>query len=182
MTFVPEDKKVYHFRQDYFISPDFILLDNSSQWVWMSLIELWDQKNPEWGTSDPAGQARWSLSFEKTTTGHLRWKAYGQKKAPMNSDIFVYYSDFPIPIGQWFTIDFYFERGEQGRFITKIKIDNFEKTIFDLTVPTIYAGHYMPLNYMQTCKFYVNKQAIYYVKNHGGTCDMYFDNIKIFKD
>ncbi len=176
MTFVPEDKEIYHFSMDYMFSPDIINSMKTASWFWFSMIEFWDYVG--FDTGDPAGQARYSLSIEKTN-GDIYFLANGEIRQPESRNgerLFYKKKIHDIPEG-FFNIDFYIEREDPGKYIVKLN----GEILFDIDAPTIYPGNYKPFHYFEPCKFYSNKEFLLPIINSGGNCSVYFDNFKIFK-
>lgn len=92
-----------------------------------------------------------------------------------------------VPIGKWFTMDYYYKEGghNDGRFYLAITPEGGRKQIvLDVNKITHHTedptpdgiGHFNPL------KLYTSKELIQYMKATGRTLQIYWDDFKLWKD
>lgn len=92
-----------------------------------------------------------------------------------------------VPIGQWFTMDYYFKEGdaENGRFYLSIQPDDGEKqVIFDVINVTHNTQDPAPdgLGHFNPIKMYTSKDLIHFMHSQGRTLQIYWDDLKLWKD
>jgi hypothetical protein len=92
-----------------------------------------------------------------------------------------------IPIGQWFTLEYYYKEGnaENGRFWMTIQPDGEAKTtIFDLTAITHNSKDPNPdgVTDFNPLKLYTSKSLIDYMHSQGKNLQIYWDDFKLWKD
>lgn len=96
-------------------------------------------------------------------------------------------SDVEVPIGKWFTMDYYYKEGnsQSGRFYLSITPEGEQKqVIFDVTKVTHNTedpspdgiGHFNPI------KLYTSKGLIEHMKSNDKTLQIYWDDLKLWKD
>ena len=92
-----------------------------------------------------------------------------------------------VPIGKWFTMDYYYREGnnETGRFYLAIAPDGEErKVVLDIRKITHHTrdpnpdgiGHFNPI------KLYTSKELIAHMKANNKTLQIYWDDFKLWKD
>ena len=92
-----------------------------------------------------------------------------------------------VPIGKWFTMDYYYKEGdnEKGRFYLAIAPDGEErKVVLDVRKITHHTqdpnpdgiGHFNPI------KLYTSKELIAHMKANKKTLQIYWDDFKLWKD
>lgn len=92
-----------------------------------------------------------------------------------------------VPIGQWFTMDYYYKEGgrESGRFLLTITPEGGKKQIvFDVRNVTHNTqdpspdglGHFNPL------KLYTSKELVNFMADNGKTLTIYWDDLRIWKN
>lgn len=92
-----------------------------------------------------------------------------------------------IPIGQWFTLEYYYKEGnaENGRFWLTIQPDGGQKvSIFDLTAITHNSKDPNPdgVTDFNPLKLYTSKGLIDYMHSQGKTLTIYWDDFSLWKD
>ena len=92
-----------------------------------------------------------------------------------------------VPIGQWFTLEYYYKEGnaENGKFYMTIQPEGGQKvTIFDLTAITHNSKDPNPdgVTDFNPIKLYTSKSLIDYMRSQGKTLQIYWDDLKLWKD
>ena len=92
-----------------------------------------------------------------------------------------------VPIGQWFTMDYYYKEGDHanGRFYLSIRPEGEpEKVIFDVRKITHNTQDPAPdgVTDFNPIKLYTSKELINYMKSQGKTLQVYWDDFKLWKD
>lgn len=92
-----------------------------------------------------------------------------------------------VPIGKWFTLEYYYKEGnaENGKFYMTIQPEGGKKEIiFDLTVITHNTKDPNPdgVTDFNPIKLYTSKQLINYMKSQGKTLQIYWDDLKLWKE
>ncbi|HEV7350089.1 hypothetical protein [Telluribacter sp.] len=92
-----------------------------------------------------------------------------------------------VPIGQWFTMNYYYKEGNQqnGRFYMSIIPDGEkEKVVFDVQKITHNTQDPNPdgVTDFNPMKLYTSKELIGYMKSQGKTLQIYWDDFKLWKD
>lgn len=154
---------------------------------WCTISEFWN--NEWWVKNEPYG-FRITLGIGKPRGAAnelnfiLNAENAGQKEVwradPTTSNV-------AVPIGKWFTMEYYFKEGNQttGRFYLAITPEgqprqvvydliNFTHNTFD-PAPNGLTG-YNPM------KLYTSKELINYVKTQGKTLQIYWDDFKLWKN
>lgn len=91
-----------------------------------------------------------------------------------------------VPIGQWFTMEYYYKEGDNntGRFYLSITPEGGKKqVVLDVRKTTHHTqdpspdgiGHFNPL------KLYTSKQLIAHMQAHGKTLQIYWDDFRLWK-
>ena len=158
---------------------------------WLSILEIWN--NITWSQSVPHG-FRVTLGLGKPTAeesdltfildaqdcelfedGRQRyttiWSARNQ--------------DIKIPIGEWFTMHYYFKEGdaEHGRFIASIETaKDGERVIFDVTNYTHNTKDPAPdgVTEFNPLKWYTSMELANFMKERGKSLQIYWDDFKLY--
>jgi hypothetical protein len=91
-----------------------------------------------------------------------------------------------VPIGKWFTIDYYYKEGDakSGRFWMAIQPEGGEKqVVFDVTNYTHNTGDKNPdgVTDFNPLKIYTSKKLIDFMRGNGKTLQMYWDDFKLWE-
>ena len=181
-------REVY-FKQRLFLHPDFELIKNyPSKINWLTIQEFWNNSP---GT-DEGHVFRVTLNIRKlvSETGELYFGAHGQtqKKKKKWIDVWDATADsYPVPIGEWITIETYILEGDEqtGRFIFTVTPEGGEKTtVLDVTGYTYHPDDPCPNGFggFNPSKIYTDDNLIDYVRGEGGTLQMYWDDFEIWKN
>jgi hypothetical protein len=92
-----------------------------------------------------------------------------------------------VPIGQWFTMEYYFKEGNQetGRFWMAITpAEGAKQVVFDVHNFTHMTQDPAPngLTGYNPMKLYTSKQLINHVKAQGKTLQVYWDDFRLWKN
>lgn len=92
-----------------------------------------------------------------------------------------------IPIGKWFTMDYYYKEGdsENGRFYLSITTEGEKKqVVFDFKKITHNTQDQNPdgLGDFNPIKLYTSRELIAYMKSKGKTLQIYWDDLKLWKN
>lgn len=92
-----------------------------------------------------------------------------------------------VPIGQWFTLEYYYKEGnaENGKFYMTIQPDGGNKeVIYNLTAITHNSKDPNPdgVTDFNPIKLYTSKDLINYMSSQGKTLQIYWDEFKLWKD
>ena len=169
-----------------FLSSDFNAVKNYPLAItWCTLSEFWN--NEWWVKNEPYG-FRVTLGVGKPTaeTSDLNFilnaENAGQKE--------VWNADNPrikVPIGEWFTMEYYFKEGNQetGRFWMAITPEGkAQQVVFDVHNFTHMTKDPAPngLTGYNPMKLYTSKELINHVKAQGKTLQVYWDDFRLWKD
>jgi hypothetical protein len=96
-------------------------------------------------------------------------------------------TDIKVPIGEWFTMDYYYKEGnhENGRFYLSITPEGGQKqVIFDVKKTTHNTQDPNPdgLGHFNPIKLYTSKGLIDHMTAQGKTLQIYWDDLKLWKD
>lgn len=91
-----------------------------------------------------------------------------------------------VPIGKWFTIDYYYKEGDakSGRFWMAIQPEGGEKqVVFDVTNYTHNTGDKNPdgVTDFNPLKIYTSKKLIDFMRGNGKALQMYWDDFKLWE-
>ena len=160
---------------------------------WLTIAEFWN--NITWSQAVPYG-FRITLGIGKPEPGEsdlyfildaedCELFADGRQKystvwAEINKNV-------KVPIGEWFTMDYYYKEGDDknGRFFLSIKTEGGKKQIvFDLKKITHHTRDPSPdgLGHFNPIKLYTSKDLILHMKRNGKTLQLYWDDLKLWKD
>jgi|AGTN01.1.fsa_nt_gi hypothetical protein len=160
---------------------------------WLTIAEFWN--NITWSQTVPYG-FRITLGIGKpvTTESDLYFIIDGQD-CQLFADGSQKYTTLwsetnqqvKVPIGKWFTLEYYYKEGDakNGKFYMTIQPEGGAKEIiFDLSVITHNSKDPNPdgVTDFNPFKLYTSKQLINYMKDHGKTLQIYWDDIKLWKD
>jgi hypothetical protein len=92
-----------------------------------------------------------------------------------------------LPIGKWFTMDYYYKEGNQqsGRFYLAITPDGESKrVVFDLTKLTHNSKDPSPdgVGDFNPMKLYTSKELINHMRSNNKTLQIYWDDFKLWRD
>lgn len=181
-------KEFYQSVRVYF-HPDLAALKNYPGRIhWFTLFELWN--NAGW-ENDPHGY-RVSINFEKPRNDQeVYFKVYGQDPK-VNPGTWTYIweeinYDHPVPFGEWITLELYVLEGDQthGRFyLAMTREDGTRQVLFDEYNWTHKPDDPDPdgLGHWNPIKVYTNDKVINYMKEHGKTIQVYWDDYKLWKN
>lgn len=154
---------------------------------WLTISEFW---NNEWWVKDEKKGFRVTLGIGKPVLENselyfiLEAEDQGQKlvwRADYNS------SKIAVPIGKWFTMDYYFKEGnkETGRFYLAITPEGGKKqVVYDVHNFTHNTSDISPngVTGFNPMKLYTSKDLIYYVKSKGKTLQILWDDYKLWEN
>lgn len=152
---------------------------------WLTIAEFWNNKS--WQKGEEYG-FRITLGIGKPNAAPselnfiLNAENAGRREIWKNNNINV-----KVPIGKWFTMDYYYKEGDQntGRFYMEITPDgeatqlvyditNFTHSTFD-SAPNGLSG-YNPM------KLYTSKEIIAFMKAHHKPLQIYWDDWKLWRN
>jgi len=158
---------------------------------WLTILEIWN--NVTWSQKVPYG-FRITLGMGKVTeeesdlifildaedcelfeNGRQRYTKVWVDK---NHDI-------KVPIGEWFTMHYYFKEGDDksGRFITVIETEKHgRQTVFDITNYTHNTGDPAPdgVTEFNPFKLYTSMDLANFIKAQDKTLQIYWDDFKLY--
>lgn len=161
---------------------------------WLTLSEFWN--NITWSQKVPFGfRVTLGLGKEGIQRNELRFildaqdcqlfengsQKYTTIWAEVNRSV-------PVPIGKWFTMEYYFKQGgaDSGRFFMKIKPDGQKASVvFDVKNFTHNTKDPAPdgLSDYNPLKLYTSAELVNYVRTVGhSTLQVYWDDLSIWKD
>lgn len=176
------------FRQSVrvFLNDDFKALEKYPNPItWLTISEFW---NNEWWVATEKYGFRVTLGIGKPTAAEsklhfiLNAEDAGQKEIWNDNN----HSQVEVPIGKWFTMDYYFKEGDDktGKFFMTITPDGGKKqVIFNVTgfthntsdpAPNGVTG-YSPL------KLYTSKELVQFIKDQDKTLQIFWDDFKLWR-
>lgn len=182
------------FRQSVrvYLTEDFNVLKGYPDIInWITLSEFWN--NVSWEAQVKFGY-RFGLMINKFTKGRddLYFVLHAENLHNVNGDaerrtLWAYENKtIKVPVGKWFTMDYYFKEGNKnnGRFYMAITPEGESKQIvFD--VHDITYNEFDPnpdgLTDFNPLKLYTSKGLIDYVKSQGKTLQIYWDDYQLWK-
>ena len=186
--------KEFYQSERVFLSDDFITVRKFPNKIsWLTIAEFWN--NITWSQAVPFG-FRITLGIGKPVAEesdlyfildaqNCQLFADGSQKyttlwSETNQNV-------KVPIGQWFTLEYYYKEGneENGRFFMTIQPDGGKKeTIFDLKKITqnSFDPHPDGVTDFNPIKLYTSKGLIDYMRSHGKTLQIYWDDFKLWKN
>jgi len=190
------NNNLYEFSQSerVFLHDDFNMVKTYPNKIsWLTIAEFWN--NITWSQSVPYG-FRITLGIGKpiATTSELYFILDAQ-----NCELFADGSQkyttlwsetnqtYKVPVGKWFTLEYYYKEGnaENGKFYLAITPEGENKqVIFDLTRITHNSFDPKPdgVGDFNPIKLYTSKELINYMKSQGKTLQIYWDDLKLWKD
>ena len=169
-----------------FLHEDFNALKQYPKRIsWLTISEFW---NNEWWIDGEKYGFRVTLGIGKPTEEVselnfiLNAEDAGMKEV-WNGDN----TNVKVPIGKWFTMEYYFKEGnrETGMFYMTITPEGGDKqVVFDIhnfthntkdPAPNGVTG-YNPM------KLYTSKEVVAFMKNQGKTLQIYWDDLKLWKN
>ncbi len=178
-------KEIYQ-TQRVFLTTDFNALRTYPGKIkWLTISEFW---NNEWWI-DKAYGFRTTLGIGKPTDGES--DLYFILNAENAGQIEVWNANYQpkvkVPIGQWFTMEYYLKEGDKntGRFYMAITPDGRKKqVVFDVTNFTHNTTDPAPNGFTgwSPQKLYTSKEVVAYVKSKGKTLQIYWDDFKLWRD
>lgn len=152
---------------------------------WLTISEFW---NKEWWVKGEKYGFRVTLGIGKPTAESkdlyfiLNGEDAGQKEIWNAND-----SRVKIPVGKWFTMDYYYKEGDKntGRFYMTITPDGEKKqVVFDVHNYTHMTQNPSPqgLTGYNPLKLYTSKEIVQFVNSKGKTLQIYWDDFKLWKD
>ena len=149
---------------------------------WLTISEFWN--NEWWVKNEPYG-FRVTLGIGKPAGENdlyfiLNAENPGQKEVWKATN-----SDIKVPIGKWFTMEYYFKEGNQetGRFFMAITPDGEpKKVVYDVTNFTHNTNDPNPngLTGYNPMKLYTSKELVGFMKSEGKTLQIYWDDFKLW--
>jgi hypothetical protein len=154
---------------------------------WCTISEFW---NNEWWVKDELYGFRVTLGIGKESAESkelhfiLEAENAGQKlvwRADHTKNFVA------VPVGKWFTMDYYFKEGNQetGRFYLAITPEGGRKqVVYDVTNFTHMTKDPAPngLTGYNPMKLYTSKEIVAYAKAQGKTLQVYWDDFKLWKN
>ncbi|MBE7172105.1 MAG: hypothetical protein INR73_16070 [Williamsia sp.] len=186
--------KEFYQQERIFLHPDFNAVRSFPQKIhWLTLAEFWN--NITWSQTVPY-RFRITLGIGKLIEGeddlHFILDAEDCQLFPDNRQKYTTVwaevnKEVKIPIGKWFTLEYYFKEGDNktGRFYMAITPAGEKKqVIFDVRKITHNTedphpdgvGEFNPL------KLYTSKELINYMNAQHKALQIYWDDFKLWKD
>jgi hypothetical protein len=169
-----------------FLTEDFNAVKNYPRKItWCTISEFW---NNEWWVKDEKHGFRITLGIGKPTAESSELNFIVNAENPGQKE--VWNADNPkvkVPIGKWFTLEYYFREGNQttGRFWAAITPDGGERQVVcDVSNFTHMTNDPAPngLTGYNPMKLYTSKELIRHVKSQGKTLQIYWDDFKLWKN
>lgn len=187
---------LYEFYQSVrvFLHDDFNTVRTYPQKIgWLTIAEFWN--NITWNQNVPY-RFRITLGIGKPTEAVSDlyfildaqdcelFEDGKQKYTTLWSEI---NSQVPVPVGKWFTMDYYYKEGnnDTGRFYLSITPERGKKqVIFDVRKITHNTQDPAPdgVGDFNPIKLYTSKGLIDFMKSRGKTLQIYWDDLKLWKD
>ena len=149
---------------------------------WLTISEFWN--NEWWVKNEPYG-FRVTLGIGKSAGENdlhfiLNAENAGQKEVWKANN-----EDVKVPIGKWFTMEYYLKEGNQetGRFYMAITPDGEpKKVVYDVTNFTHNTNDPSPngLTGYNPMKLYTSKELVGFMKSEGKTLQIYWDDFKLW--
>lgn len=152
---------------------------------WLTISEFWN--NEWWFKGEPYG-FRMTLGIGKPTAEEselnfiLDAENAGQKEVWRGKN-----TDFKVPIGKWFTMEYYIKEGnaETGRFYLAITPDGEKKqVVFDVRNFTHNTSDPSPngISGYNPMKLYTSKEIVAFMKAQDKSLQIYWDDLKVWKN
>jgi len=158
---------------------------------WLTIMEIWNDIT--WSQSVPY-PFRITLGMGKSTSeeSDLSFILGAEDYVTMDNGRQRYIriwseknEDIKVPIGEWFTMHYYFKEGnaENGRFIVSIETSKHgEQTVFDITNFTHNTKDPNPkgVTDFNPLKLYTSEDLTNFVKAQGESLQIYWDDFKLY--
>ncbi|MEJ7769597.1 MAG: hypothetical protein WKF89_17390 [Chitinophagaceae bacterium] len=186
-------KEIYQ-RVRVFLHPDFQAVRRYPKKItWLTIAEFWN--NITWSQTVPFGfritlgigkpiDTESDLQFILNAEDCLLFKDGKQKYTEIWSEN---NKKVKVPIGKWFTMDYYLKEGnnENGRFYLSITPKGERrKVIFDVKKTTHNTGDPAPdgIGDFNPIKMYTSKELIGYMKGEQKVLQIFWDDLKLWKN
>ena len=181
---IPKPYKEFYQRVRVFLHKDFNALRKYPQSIpWLTIAEFW---NNEWWVAGEQNGFRITVGIGKPTAAEsdlyfiLEAEDAGQKKV-WEADK----ASAKVPIGQWFTLEYYFREGNKvtGRFTMVITPDGGERQVlFDVNDYTHNSYDLAPngLSGYNPMKLYTSREVVGFMKNQGKALQIYWDDFELW--
>jgi hypothetical protein len=185
--------KEYYQSVRMFLPTDLNLLRKYPNTInWLTIVEIWN--NITWSQAVPFGY-RLTVGIGKLipTEDDLHFIVDAQDCIlyPDNSQKYTTIwsanaGNVKIPVGQWFTMDYYFKEGnaKSGRFYMTIEPEGGKKeVVFDVTNFTHNTTDPSPdgVTQFNPMKLYTSKELVAYMKNQGKSLQIFWDDFKLWR-
>jgi len=169
-----------------FLTEDFEVVKNYPRSIgWLTISEFWN--NEWWVKGEPYGfMITLGIGKESAESKELHFileaENAGQKlvwRADHKE------SNVAVPIGKWFTMDYYFKEGNQetGRIYLAITPEGGQRqVVYDIHNFTHMTNDPAPNGFTgyNPMKLYTSKELVSYVKSQGKTLQIYWDDFKLW--
>lgn len=151
---------------------------------WLTISEFW---NNEWWVENEKYGFRVTLGIGKTSKDECDLSFILAADDSDERDIWTKKNtEIKVPIGKWFTMDYYFKEGnhETGRFMMSITPEGEPtKIVFDITGYTHNTKDPSPngITGYNPMKLYTSKEIISFMKSNNKTLQIYWDDLKVWK-
>lgn len=168
-----------------FVDKDFELLENYPDEIrWLTISEFW---NNEWWIEGEQYGFRIGLGIGKLTAEKSELKFLLNAEDTGQVEVWRAHTDVKVPIGQWFTLEYYFKEGdkESGRFWLAVTPDGKKKTVvFDVHNYTHNTSNPAPdgLTGYNPMKLYTSQELVSFMKDRGKELRIYWDDFKLWKN
>jgi hypothetical protein len=176
-----------------FLPEDFLTVRKFPEKItWMTIFEFWN--NITWNQSVPY-RFRITLGIGKPVDWESDlcfildgqdcelFKDNSQKYTTLWKEV---NQNVKVPIGKWFTIDYYYKEGDAqtGRFWMAIQPEGGERqVVFDVKNYTHNSGDKNPdgVTDFNPLKLYTSKKLIDFMRSNGKTLQIYWDDFKLWE-
>ncbi len=148
---------------------------------WLTISEFWN--DIFWGGKNGA---RVTLGIGKPTGTRSDLYFILDSQGPGTKHIWeVINKRVPVPIGRWFTMEYYYQEGdaETGRFYLAITPDGGRRqVVFDVTGWTHCPTNATPdgITDWNPLKLYTSKEVVGFMKERGKTLEIYWDDFELW--
>lgn len=184
--------KAFYQTVRVYLHPDFEALRNYPKPIkWCTISEFWNDEpwvNNKMGFRITLGigkqtEGEGDLGFILSAEDINNNGKYGAWINVWDADS---YGKVKVPVGKWFTMDYYYKEGNDktGRFYMNITPDGGKKqTVFDITNFTHHTQDPAPagITGINPLKLYTSKELVAFMKAQGKTLQIYWDDFKIWK-
>jgi hypothetical protein len=186
-------KEFYHSVRVFLLNDFNVVRHYPKEILWLAIAEFWN--NNTWSQRVPYG-LRITLGIGKPTAStsdlHFILDAEDCQLFPDGNQKYTKVwvntnKNVKVPIGKWFTMDYYYKKGNQqtGRFYLAITPEGEkQQIIFDVRNFTHHTQDPNPdgVTDFNPMKLYTSKELIHYMQGQGKTLQMYWDDFKLWKD